>query len=177
VIFPQTRPEARAAGLTFYCGGRPCKAGHSLRYVSTANCAPCLEMQQAENADSIRVRASAWHQAHTEISVARARERRIKFGSGFDAASHSRRRAAKEGHQWGKDFVLTLLAAQKSRCMNCLKKFPAKGHGRFHVDHIMPLALGGSNAPSNIQLLCAPCNLRKSAKHPLAFARQCGRLL
>jgi hypothetical protein len=36
----------------------------------------------------------------------------------------------------------------------------------FHVDHIMPIKLGGTNYPDNIQLLCPPCNLSKAAKHP-----------
>jgi 5-methylcytosine-specific restriction endonuclease McrA len=32
-----------------------------------------------------------------------------------------------------------------------------------HFDHIVPLARGGVNDPTNIQLLCGPCNLQKSA--------------
>lgn len=36
----------------------------------------------------------------------------------------------------------------------------------YHIDHIMPLSLGGSNGKENIQLLCPPCNLHKGAKHP-----------
>ena len=33
---------------------------------------------------------------------------------------------------------------------------------RIHYDHIVPLNLWGSNDPSNLQLLCEDCNLRKS---------------
>lgn len=36
----------------------------------------------------------------------------------------------------------------------------------YHVDHIIPLARGGSNWIENIQLTCPPCNLRKGAKVP-----------
>lgn len=34
---------------------------------------------------------------------------------------------------------------------------------RPHIDHIFPLALGGSNDLVNLQLLCETCNLKKSA--------------
>jgi 5-methylcytosine-specific restriction endonuclease McrA len=67
-----------------------------------------------------------------------------------------------------------ILKAQGYRCANCradLRK------AKKHVDHIMPLALGGSNDRANIQYLCAPCNLTKAAKDPIAFAREQGRLL
>lgn len=35
-----------------------------------------------------------------------------------------------------------------------------------HVDHIMPVALGGSSDPSNLQILCRSCNRAKSDLHP-----------
>ena len=36
----------------------------------------------------------------------------------------------------------------------------------YHLDHIMPIALGGTNDESNLQLLKADCNMRKGAMHP-----------
>ena len=47
----------------------------------------------------------------------------------------------------------------------------------YHVDHILPIALGGKHEPSNLQLLCPTCNLRKSSKHPEDFAQSLGLLL
>jgi len=47
----------------------------------------------------------------------------------------------------------------------------------YHVDHIMPISLGGMNIDSNIQLLCPSCNLQKSAKHPIDFMQSKGYLL
>jgi hypothetical protein len=35
-----------------------------------------------------------------------------------------------------------------------------------HFDHIVPLAAGGVNDPTNVQLLCEACNLKKSASQP-----------
>jgi len=59
--------------------------------------------------------------------------------------------------------VRNLFAAQTGLCKACDTDLTVNG---FHVDHVMPIKLGGSNSPENLQLLCAPCNLSKSAKHP-----------
>ena len=43
----------------------------------------------------------------------------------------------------------------------------------YHVDHLIPLAKGGHNDPSNIVITCPHCNLSKSDKLPEEW---CGRL-
>lgn len=63
--------------------------------------------------------------------------------------------------------------AQRWKCAVCKVRI----QHRFHVDHIEPLAKGGSHEPRNIQLLCPGCNVRKSAKDPLQFMRERGYLL
>lgn len=42
----------------------------------------------------------------------------------------------------------------------------------FHIDHFVPLALGGKNEDWNILLTCPTCNGRKHAKHPAQFLRE-----
>lgn len=38
-----------------------------------------------------------------------------------------------------------------------------------HLDHVMPISLGGPAVPSNEVMTCQACNLRKNAKHPLVW--------
>lgn len=40
----------------------------------------------------------------------------------------------------------------------------------YHVDHVVPISLGGSDGPENLVLTCPNCNHRKHAKHPMDFA-------
>jgi 5-methylcytosine-specific restriction endonuclease McrA len=58
-----------------------------------------------------------------------------------------------------------LLIDQLGYCNGCLTDISGNRKSA-HIDHIMPLALGGRNIDSNVQLLCARCNQTKSAKHP-----------
>lgn len=68
--------------------------------------------------------------------------------------------------------VLAQLEAQQRRCWWCRGKISGD---RYHVDHRIALANGGSDAPENIVIACPECNVRKSAKMPWEFAE--GRLL
>lgn len=46
-----------------------------------------------------------------------------------------------------------------------------------HMDHIVPLAKGGRNIDSNMQITCPGCNTRKSDSDPEDFAKRVGLLL
>lgn len=69
--------------------------------------------------------------------------------------------------------VSSIGAYQRWKCVVC--KVGIKGN--YHVDHIVPLAKGGTHTPENIQLLCPSCNVRKSAKDPIEFMQSRGFLL
>jgi 5-methylcytosine-specific restriction endonuclease McrA len=77
---------------------------------------------------------------------------------------HNRRAKVKgNGGKLSKDIVQLLLIQQSGKCACCGADLSQTG---YHLDHIMPLALGGINDDSNVQLLTPTCNLRKGAKHP-----------
>ena len=90
---------------------------------------------------------------------------------------HVRNRRARQRGNGGKHTaaqIRDLLVRQRYRCIYC----PANLRRGYHADHVMPLALGGSNDISNIQLLCPTCNDSKGYSHPIAWAQQKrGRLL
>lgn len=61
---------------------------------------------------------------------------------------------------------------QRGRCACCRDKLVD-----FHIDHRIALSQGGSNDPTNLQLLCPPCNLKKHAKDPIDYMQSLGYLL
>jgi 5-methylcytosine-specific restriction endonuclease McrA len=63
---------------------------------------------------------------------------------------------------------------QRWRCAICATSIT---EGKFHLDHIVPLARGGKHEKTNVQLLCATCNVRKSAKDPIQYMQERGFLL
>lgn len=194
-----TREVALAQGLKRYFTGVPCVRAHvSERMVAGRKCIACghedtakwraanhntwkssnraskrkhqakysAQQREAYRADSTPFR-QAWaryYESAKDYHLARSKQ-----------ADYLRRSRQKEhGGTHTPDDVKAILAAQKHRCAYCradLRKVP------YHVDHIVPLARGGSNARTNIQAACASCNRSKGAKDPIDFAQERGMLL
>lgn len=88
-------------------------------------------------------------------------------------ARNATRRARKQAAvgKYTQHDIEQLKFRQRTRCTACGKKLD-----KFHVDHIVPLAKGGTNNPQNLQLLCPPCNLSKSKRDPVEFMQSRGFL-
>lgn len=114
---------------------------------------------QAANPEKLRASIAAWAARNPE-------KRRVN--------NHNRRaRKLENGGELSLGLAARLLKLQRGKCACCKRPLG----DNFHRDHIMPLALGGTNTDDNIQLLCAPCNLQKHIKHPIDFMQQRGFLL
>ncbi len=89
------------------------------------------------------------------------------------AKNHTRRaRKLNNGGTHTAQDVQTQYERQRGKCYYCKTKVGKK----YHVDHIIPLARGGSNGPENIVIACSTCNLSKCDRLPREWP-QCGRLL
>lgn len=64
------------------------------------------------------------------------------------------------GGHYNKDDVSALMETQSGLCVICQADIRLS----FHVDHKTPISKGGSNWPSNLQLLCPLCNRKKGSK-------------
>ncbi|MFZ2540752.1 MAG: HNH endonuclease signature motif containing protein, partial [Gallionella sp.] len=83
-------------------------------------------------------------------------------------------RSRKSGGTLSRDISQKLFLLQKGICAcGCKQQLGSD----YHLDHRMPLAIGGSNTDDNMQLLTSTCNLQKGKKHPVDFMQSRGFLL
>lgn len=122
-----------------------------------------------KNRDKVNQRNREWHKRNPEYARQKSAQRRAMKKETMVGEVPTR---------------IDILVRQGGMCANCKSKEEEiaphimKGHlVRWHVDHIMPLALGGTHTADNVQVLCARCNYDKGSKHPIDFAHEQGRLL
>ena len=114
---------------------------------------------RASNPERISAVCAAWAAANPEA-------RRI-----YNQNRRAKKRA--NGGVLTKGLSAKLFKLQRGLCPCC--KQPLGDN--FHLDHIQPIALGGSNTDDNMQLLRQRCNNQKHAKHPVDFMQSRGYLL
>ena len=179
------RIAARAAGAIHYAQGKPCRHGHEdRRFVSNGICVQCADE-----------RCKRWHERNPGHMAAGARRRRAADPTGHRAgskrwakknkqkvvdllrrwkkanperarelarvgANNRRTRKVANGGTFTRADIEAIYLKQNGTCAAC----PATE--RLEIDHVLPVILGGSSDPSNLQLLCLPCNRSKGSKHP-----------
>jgi 5-methylcytosine-specific restriction endonuclease McrA len=124
---------------------------------------------QQANYERNRNNSRRWQQANRDITRKYDRTRyskRYKSNPEYYYELNRRRRARKAAtvpQRW-----------RRSECPNhlCYWCGTEITPDTTHVDHIMPLSLGGPHTPENTASTCAPCNLAKHNKHPLVWIAQ-----
>lgn len=188
------RRHAKLEGRTIYFTGKPCCHGHiTVRSVKSGQCLQCCPPRvlidsnvqkqkrkdynkkyysnnkeyfsnhnrkyRQDNLENRQAYCSEWKKKNKEVHACHSRNRHaLKLSSGTHSAED----------------IADIFKMQRKRCAACKSHLKSTG---YHVDHIFPIALGGSNYRRNLQLLCPPCNLKKHAKDPIAWAQEQGRLL
>ena len=139
-------------------------------------------IQVEENREKRRTSTAAWYEANSARKnaqrVARYKENPERERATTDAwrrANLDRRRAQLRAYRARKsgnggahtaDDVRAQYERQHGRCYWC----SGEVGNTYHVDHVVPLSLGGSNGPENLVVACPFCNDSKGAKHPMDWA-------
>lgn len=202
-----TRAEAKAQGLKRYYTGVPCVHGHiTERQTTNGTCIPCSR-KMAKPAAAIWRKKNKKHRTDKARERCRekvkndpdwvrrkanymkewrsrpenklrekvtARDNKKKHRARYTAQENNRRaKKLGNGGEHTAEQIANLMIKQRGNCAWCFKPLGEK----WHRDHVMPIALGGSNDITNIQILHVTCNVRKNKKDPFQFARENGRLL
>ncbi len=73
-------------------------------------------------------------------------------------------------NDWVKGY---LYSKQNKRCIGCLDEYSKRN---MEIDHIEPKSKGGTDDPSNLQLLCSTCNRMKGTSSQAVFLAKTAHL-
>jgi 5-methylcytosine-specific restriction endonuclease McrA len=157
VVSEQRRVSARERARAWYWKNRERSLAASWQWAE-------------KNRELIRARTRRWRADNPE----RARENDAKKRANRSPAYLESRRIDEQnrrariklaGGRLSKGLSERLLQSQSWSCVYC----HADLRLGFHLDHVIPIFLGGKNEDGNIQLLCPTCNRRKHTKRHEEF--------
>ena len=144
---------------------------------------------RVENPCRVKELAKQWYLANRDSAIAATadryaanRESAKLYAANYRANNKDKKRIStqnrralqrKDGCKLSSGLTKKLFDLQRGKCACCGTELG----DNYHLDHIMPIALGGSNSDGNIQLLRQTCNNQKRAKHPIDFMQSRGFLL
>lgn len=146
---------------------------------------------QRDNPDKVKARNQRWVERHPEQAKASAKVRQLTYRQSMRGKARrqmrsdlhrdeiraynrmrylipvvrerhlakARRRRMAEGNFTPSD-IRALYDEQEGRCAYCGITL----HGHYHLDHLIPLARGGTHNPDNLRIACPTCNMSKGAK-------------
>ena len=189
--YAANRERVKAKNDAWHAANRDkVRAARSAKYAANGDKVRAASLAwYAANRERANARNAAWRAANRELVKAKNaawrvanRERHTKNSAAWRAANPEKRRIQQQNRESRKranggklspDLASKLFILQKGKCPCCNKPLGDD----FHLDHIIPIKLGGSNTDDNIQLLRQRCNQQKQAKHPVEFMQSRGFLL
>jgi 5-methylcytosine-specific restriction endonuclease McrA len=126
------------------------------RVLNNAKSRAAAAAYRAVHLEQTKATVRAWQARNKERMAAAHREWRAANPEARRIHTNNRRERIAVG-RLSKDIVLKLYLTQAGLCACCEKPLGTT----FHLDHRVPLKLGGTNTDDNVQLLTARCNLRK----------------
>lgn len=132
-----------------------------------------------DHADKKRERARVWYSTNKDEALTRQRlyretnpltpeqkARRTKVAAELRASNPEETTRRKRLQHLKRRAAGVISMADVERLMASPVCAACGSTDKPEIDHILPIALGGTSDPGNLQILCAPCNRSKGAKHP-----------
>jgi len=175
------RRNCVTCGMPFIPRSTQVSAGHGVYCSQKCNVAGRAAMMQPDAQHRARAK---WRAKHAISGIVKSGPSNPRWSGGRNATyqrqmekgalrEQNHKRRLRGGAPIPRGTAHRVGKLQRWKCAICGVGIQKK----YHLDHVTPLALGGTNAGNNFQLLCPPCNRMKGAKHPVDFMRSLGFLL